>query len=151
MVNSIGEFREPLARTLCWGAAWDMTRDGEVTAADYLALALAGVEQETEVGTVQSLLRLASQAVDPFGDPSQIQPRRVRLANRAFELLDASDAGGDLQLAFARAAAANATTDDQLDRIADLLAGRATIDGLPIDTDLRWTLLLRLVAAGRAE
>jgi aminopeptidase N len=150
LVNAIGEFREPLARTLCWGAAWDMTRDGEVPAGDYLGLVLAGVGQETEVGTVQSLLRLASQAIDPFGDPAQVTSRRVRLADRAFELLDASEPGGDLQLAFARAAAANATTDEQINRIADLLSGREAVEGLAIDTDLRWVLLLRLVATGQA-
>jgi aminopeptidase N len=150
LVSSIGEFREPLARTLCWGAAWDMTRDAEVSAGDYLELVLAGVEQETEIGTVQSLLRLASQAIDPFGDPSQRETRRIRLANRAFELLDTSEPGSDLQLAFARAAAANASTDAQLDRIAALLAGDAIIDGLAVDTELRWVLLQPLVSSGRA-
>jgi aminopeptidase N len=150
LVGAIGEFREPLARTLCWGAAWDMTRDAEVAAGDYIDLVMAGIAQETEVGTVQSLLRLASQAIDPYGDPSQRAPRRVRLATRAFELLDASPAGSDLQLAFARAAAANATTADQLDRITSLLDGTTELAGLAIDTELRWTLLHRLVAKGMA-
>ncbi len=150
LVSSIGQFSEPLARTICWSAAWDMTRDSEVSAGDYLELVLAGVAQETEIGTVQSLLRLASQAIDPFGDPSQRDPRRVRLADRAFELLDASDPGSDLQLAFARAAAANATTPAHLDRIAALLNGDERIDGLEVDTELRWALLRPLVAHGRA-
>jgi aminopeptidase N len=127
-----------------------MTRDAEVRSGDYLDLALAGIGQETEVGTVQSLLRLASQAIDPHGDPSKVAERRARLAARAFELLDASAPGGDLQLAFARAAAANATTPAQLDRVARLLAGDERIEGLPIDTELRWSLLRRLVATGRA-
>jgi aminopeptidase N len=149
LVERIGEFREPLARTLCWSAAWDMTRDAEVAAGDYLDLVLAGIAQETEVGTVQSLLRLASQAVDPYGDPSLAAARRARLADRGFELLDASEPGSDLQLAFARAAAANATTDAHLERLAALLDGSETLDGLLVDTELRWTLLHRLVATGR--
>jgi aminopeptidase N len=148
LIDAIGEFREPLARTLCWSAAWDMTRDAEVRAGDYLDLVLAGVGQETDVGIVQALLRLASQAIDPYGDPSQRAPRRVRLAARAFDLLDASEPGSDCQLAFVRAAAANATTDDQLTRVADLLDGNASIDGLAIDTELRWALLRQLVATG---
>jgi aminopeptidase N len=151
LVGAIGEFREPLARTLCWGAAWDMARDAEVPAADYLDLVLAGIEQETEIGTVQSLLRLASQAIDPYGDPSQVRTRRARLAARAFELLDAAAPGSDLQLAFMRAAAANAVTGDQLDRVAALLDGDVTIPGLAVDTELRWSLLHRLVAVGRKD
>jgi aminopeptidase N len=150
LVSSIGEFRQPLARTICWSAAWDMTRDAEVSVGDYLELVLAGVAQETEVGTVQSLLRLASQAIDPFGDPARRDQRRIRLANRAFELLDSSETASDLQLSFARAAAVNATTDEQLGRIESLLNGDERIDGLAIDTDLRWALLHALVSAGRA-
>jgi aminopeptidase N len=150
LLESIGEFRQPLARTLCWSAAWDMTRDSEVSAGDYLDLVLAGVALETEVGTAQSLLRLASQAIDPFGAPAQREPRRLRLATRAFELLDSAEGGSDLQLAFARAAAANATTTEQLGRIADLLSGEASIEGLAVDTELRWSLLLSLVSAGKA-
>ncbi|HTW21902.1 MAG TPA: aminopeptidase N [Mycobacteriales bacterium] len=150
LVSSIGEFRNPLARTLCWSAAWDMTRDAEVTASDYLELILAGIELETEIGTVQSLLRLAAQAIDPFGDPSLREQRRVRLADRAFGLLDASEPGSDLQLAFTRAAAANAATAAHLDRIQALLDGRETVPGLAIDTELRWVLLHPLVASGRA-
>ncbi|HEX3823568.1 MAG TPA: aminopeptidase N [Mycobacteriales bacterium] len=149
LLDAIGEFPEPLARTLCWSAAWDMTRDAEVGAGDYLDLVLAGIAQETDVGIIQSLLRLASQAIDPYGDPSQRETRRIRLAERAFQLLDASEPGSDCQLAFVRAAAANATTDEQLARVAGLLEGNATLPGLAIDTELRWTLLRQLVSTGR--
>jgi aminopeptidase N len=149
LVSSIGRFTDPLARTLCWGAAWDMARDAEVSAGDYVDLVLGGIGSETEVGTVQTLFRLVSQAIDPYGDPAQIRDRRRRLAATAFELLDGAAAGGDLQLAYARAAAANAVDDAQLDRVAALLDGSAVVDGLVVDTDLRWLLLQRLVQTGR--
>ena len=151
LVSSIGRLTDPLARTLCWTAAWDMARDAEVAAGDYLDLVLGGIGHETEVGTVQTLLRLAAQAIDPFGDPARSEERRTRLAARAFELLDASEPGGDLQLAFARAAGTNATSDAQLGRIAALLEGHEQLDGLTVDTDLRWLLLRRLVTTGRAD
>jgi aminopeptidase N len=93
---------------------------------------------------------LASQAIDPFGDPSKVRERRVGLADRAFELLDASEPGSDLQLAFARAATVNATTDAHLARVAALLSGDEVLDGLAVDTELRWALLGRLVATGNA-
>jgi aminopeptidase N len=150
LVNSIGEFRESLPRTLCWSAAWDMTRDAEVSAGEYLDLVLAGIEQETEIGTVQSLLRLASQSIDPYGDPTRSATRRERLAARGFELLDGSEPGSDLQLAFMRAAATNSVSAGQLDRVSAILDSREVVGGLAVDTDLRWLLLLRLVTTGRA-
>ncbi|HWA64823.1 MAG TPA: aminopeptidase N [Mycobacteriales bacterium] len=150
LVSSIGRLDDPLARALCWTAAWDMTRDAEVSAGDYLDLVLNGIGHETEVGTVEALLRLASQAIDPYGDPARADERRRRFAERIFELLDASEPGSGLQLAYARAAATNAMEDAQLARIEALLSGEEAIEGLVVDTDLRWLLLRRLVSKGRA-
>ena len=42
----IGEFTESLPAALCWAAAWDMTRDGEMAARDYLRLVLSGVRRD---------------------------------------------------------------------------------------------------------
>ena len=66
-------------------------------------------------------------------------------------LLEAAEAGSDHQLAFARAYAAAARSDDALDRLEGLLDGSVTLDGLAVDTDLRWTLLKTLAARGRAD
>jgi aminopeptidase N len=150
LVDSVGDLREPLSRALCWTAAWDMTRDVEVSAGDYLSLVHAGLGQETEIATVLSLTRLARQAIEPYGDPSRVTTRRAELCDLAFGLLDAAPQGSDLQLGFARCAAVNATTDRQLDRVAALLSGEQNVAGLSVDTELRWALLHRLVVVGRA-
>jgi aminopeptidase N len=127
-----------------------MTRDAEMRAADYLALVLAGISQETEIGTVQSLLRLARQSIDPFGDPAQRPTRMQRLADKCYELLEGAASGSDMQLAFARALAVNAVSDDHLNFLAGLLSGDRVPPGLAVDTELRWALLHRLVVMGRA-
>jgi aminopeptidase N len=151
LIDYIGEFRESMPRALCWAAAWDMTRDAEMAAGDYLELVLAGVAQETEIGTVQSLLRLARQSIDPFGDPAKRDERTRRLADKALGLVRAAEPGSDTQLAFVRSFATNAVTDEHLDFLADLLSGKHVVDGLAVDTELRWALLLRLVVMGRAD
>ncbi|HET6816749.1 MAG TPA: aminopeptidase N [Mycobacteriales bacterium] len=150
LVDHIGEFRETLPRALCWTATWDMTRDGEMAAGDFLDLVLGGIAHETDIGTVQTLLRLARSAADPYGDPAKREERVIRLAACAAELLHAAEAGSDTQLAFARSLAANATTDEQLSMVTDILSGTQTVEGLAVDTELRWTLLNRLVVMGRA-
>jgi aminopeptidase N len=150
LVASVGDLRESLSRALCWAAAWDMTRDVEVSAGEYLSLVHAGLGQETEIATVLSLTRMARQAIAPYGDPVLMTTRRGELSDLAFGLLETAPASSDLQLGYARCAAVNATTDQQLDRLAALLSGEASIEGLAIDTELRWGLLHRLVVMGRA-
>ena len=149
-MEHVGDFSESLPRALCWTSAWDMTRDAEMRAGDYLSLVLAGISQETEIGTVQSLLRLARQSIDPFGDPAERDARTPKLADRCRELLEGATGSSDMQLAYARAFAVNAITDEHLDYLAGLLSGDAVVAGLAVDTELRWALLHRLVIMGRA-
>ena len=66
----IGAIPDPLARALCWSAAWDMTRDAELPAREWVQLVLAGVDAETEISVVQSLLARVQTALSSFADPA---------------------------------------------------------------------------------
>ncbi len=150
LTEHVGDFAESLPRALCWSAAWDMTRDAELPARDYVATVLNGIGRESDIGVVQSLLRQAQSAVTLFSDPSWIPTGRAQLASAAHDALLAAEAGSDLQLAWVRALAAVASSDEHLSLLAGLLDGSATVPGLDVDTDLRWSLLHRLVVVGRA-
>ncbi len=150
LVDHVGDFADSLPRALCWAAAWDMTRDAEMPARDYVALVLRGIAGETDIGVVQSLLRQAQSAVTLFADPSWAPTGRAALATAALEQLRAAEPASDLQLAWMRSMASLATTDEQLDLLAGLLDGSEVIEGLSVDAELRWSLLHRLVATGRA-
>jgi aminopeptidase N len=151
LTHHVGRFRESLPRALCWSAVWDMTRDAEMPARDYLTLVLAGIGQETDIGVVQSLLRQVRSALDLFADPEWRDWGLRRLANGAYEHLHASEPGSDHQLAWARAFASSARSDDHVRDLQGLLDGRFSIRGLAVDTELRWHLLHRLVVLGAAS
>jgi aminopeptidase N len=62
----------------------------------------------------------------------------------------AAEPGSDHQLAWMQLLAWTATTPEQLDLLSGLLDGTAEISGLTVDAELRWSLLRRLAATGRA-
>jgi aminopeptidase N len=146
--GGIGTFTDSLPAALCWSAAWDMCRDGEMAARDYVRLVLSGVSSVADISVVQTLLRQASQAVRRFADPGWREAGLTLMAGKLRDLLDAAPAGSDLQLAYVRAFAGVATSGHDLALLAGLLDGSVVIDGLSVDTDLRWALLLRLVSRG---
>jgi aminopeptidase N len=147
LISSIGSITESLPRTLCWAAAWDMTRDAELAARDYVALVLSGVDAENDIGVVQSLLGKASLTLDTYGEPGNRLPALRRLCARAEELLRAAEPGSDFQLVYATAF--SGTEDpEQVARVKAIFDGTDVIEGLALDTELRWTLLTRLVARG---
>ncbi|WP_371479157.1 aminopeptidase N [Kitasatospora sp. NBC_00315] len=151
VTEHLGAFTDSLPRALCWASAWDMTRDGELAARDYLTLALSGLPRESDIGVVQSVHRQVRAALDLYTDPVWRESGLGRWAAAAEEQLRAAEPGSDHQLAWARALASVARTDGQLALLAGLLDGSVELKGLAVDTELRWTLLGRLAATGRAD
>jgi len=146
----IGAFADSLPRALCWAAAWDMTRDAELPTREYLALIRAGISQETDIGVIQSLLAKAQLALTTYGDPANLRAAQNELAAAAFGWLTEAPSGSDLQLTYASAFASLARTDADLAVLRGWLDGIAVPDGLTVDADLRWTLLVALAAGGAA-
>jgi len=151
VTEHLGDFTDSLPRALCWASAWDMTRDGELATRDYLSLALSGLQRESDIGVVQSVQRQVKLALELYADPSWREQGLQLWAAAADQQLRAAAAGSDHQLAWARTLAGAARTDGQLELLAGLLDGSTVLDGLAVDTELRWTLLTRLVATGRAD
>jgi aminopeptidase N len=150
LIDSIGCFANSLPAALCWAAAWDMTRDAEMAVRDYLRLMLSGVESVPDISVVQTLLTQSAVAVRRYSDPAWRETGLRMLADALRDLLERAEPGSDAQLTFAQAFIGAATTQAHLDLVAGLLDGSRPIRGLTVDTDLRWSLLGRLVSRGLA-
>jgi aminopeptidase N len=148
LVDSVADITDSLSAALCWSAAWDMCRDGEMAARDYVRLVLSGISSVADISVAQTLLRQASVAVRRLADPGWRETGLALMASTLRGLLDEAPAGSDIQLAYVRAFAGVATSAEDLALLAGLLDGSAALDGLAVDTDLRWGLLSRLVSRG---
>jgi aminopeptidase N len=146
----IGTLPDPLARALCWSAAWDMTRDAELPARDWVALVLAGVDAETEISVVQSLLARVQTALASYADPRWADTGWRALADKALTALEAAEPGSDTQLQWSRTFAGAARTEAHAAFLRRLLDGSHVVEGLPVDADARWAFLHGLVAIGAA-
>jgi aminopeptidase N len=150
VISSIGEFTDSLPATLCWAAAWDMTRDAEMSTQDFLALVTTGGPTVSDIAVLEPLLRMAGQAVRQYADPAWRPTARTQLDETLRGWLVAAEPASDTQLAYAEALAGAATSPASLDLLAGLLEGSVAVEGLAVDTELRWQLLRRLVSRGLA-
>ncbi|WP_240138677.1 aminopeptidase N [Streptomyces sp. MUM 178J] len=151
VTEHLGDFTESLPRALCWASAWDMTRDGELAARDYLALVLSGIVKESDIGVVQSLHRQVKLAIDLYAAPEWREAGLTQWTEATLAHLRTAEPGSDHQLAWARAFAATARTPQQTELLRALLDGAETIEGLAVDAELRWAFVERLAAVGDFE
>ncbi|MFF5992838.1 aminopeptidase N [Prauserella flavalba] len=151
LIDRIGDITEPLPRTLCWSAAWEMTREAELKARDFVTLVQRGIHAETEVGVVQRLLLQAQTALNSYAEEKWAREQGwPSFTARLLELVRGAEPGSDHQLAFVNSLAGSVLDDDTAAVLAGWLDGSAPLEGLTVDTDLRWRLLHALVAHGKA-
>ncbi|MDQ2881724.1 MAG: aminopeptidase N [Actinomycetota bacterium] len=149
LTSRIGDITESLPRSLCWSAAWEMTREAEFKARDFVTVVLAGLPAETEVGVVQRLLAQAQVALSSYADPVWASEEGwPRFASTLMNLVSAADPGSDHQLALVNALTTALLGKPELDAMAGWLAGDGVPEALAVDTDLRWRLLQGLAAHG---
>jgi aminopeptidase N len=150
VIGGISEISASLPATLCWAAAWDMTRDAEMSTQDYLALVRAGAPSISDIAVLERVLAATGLAVRRYADPHWRDEAAGTYDDALRGWLLAAEPGSDQQLAYAQALAAFAVRRESLDLLAGLLDGSASLDGLTVDTELRWQFLLRLVSRGAA-
>ena len=129
-VDGLAGLDDPLARSLIWGAAWDMTRDAELPTSEFVALVAAGIGAESDVGLVSQVLRQALNAVTQFGDPNQRSNYARTLATTLRAALEEAEPGSDHQLAFLRGLISFADAPE-IAFMRGLLTGEESLPGSP--------------------
>ncbi|MFM8234920.1 MAG: aminopeptidase N, partial [Actinomycetota bacterium] len=146
--SHLGKLNDNLSRALCWSAAWDMLRDAEISSSDFIDIAIAGLPGEDDITTVTALGNQLASAIEVYAAPRNRDSLREKIATVMGDLLEKAKPGSDFQLQFARFFASLAHTPAQSGKIRELLDGK--LNGLTIDADLRWHLLICLVERGLA-
>lgn len=140
----------PLARALVWSMLWNAVRDAKLKVQDYLdAVALHG-PKETEPAILTTVLQQLRMAVENYLPDSARDNARRAEAARAWQGLDESEPGSDLQRIWARHALALSAADhESAGQVRGLLDGNVT--DLVVDPELRWQAWTALAALGQAS
>ncbi|MFE4466328.1 aminopeptidase N [Oerskovia sp. NPDC056781] len=150
-VEHLADITDPLARSLVWGSVWDATRDGETPASEYVRLVLGNIARETESTTIRTTLNQLALAAKSYVTPGKQAATLAVVGDELWRLAQSAQAGTDSQFQFVKFFAHLASTPAHADALRGLLDGSVALEGLEIDTDLRWEILEGLVLLGRAD
>ncbi|WP_295010938.1 aminopeptidase N [uncultured Microbacterium sp.] len=148
--GSLSTLSDPLARALVWSALWNATRDGELPVARYLRIVAAHAPLESDGALLGGIVLNAPFAIGHYlPEETRAQARRD-WTEATWAALRAAEAGSDTQLLWARAFASASAFDDVRHEDVQAILNGAGPAGLPVDPDLRWSLLTALVTTGHA-
>jgi aminopeptidase N len=150
-MEHLEDIDDPLARALVWGAAWDATRDAEASPSDYVSLVLNNIGSESESTTIRTTLTQLVTTARTYVAPENRARTIEAVGDGLWILATQAPAASDSQFQFVKFFANIASTEDHVATLKGLLDGTVALDGLEIDTDLRWELLEGLVLNGAAH
>jgi aminopeptidase N len=144
-------FNDSLPRSLVLGATWDMTRDAEMSARDFVRLVLESLPGEKDSTLLRVLLGQITTATRLYTAPQHRAATDALLSTSLLELAQRAEPGSDAQFQLVEAWAN--TTKDRSDaaRLRALLSGEESLPELAVDTELRWTFVKALAALGAAD
>ncbi|WP_062437440.1 aminopeptidase N [Herbidospora daliensis] len=143
VLDRIGDLADPLPRALAWSAVWEMTRDAEFRARDYVALVHRGLAAETDTGVSRRLLQQAHAALDTYADPEWSPVGWRAHAAWLIGQADAAEPGSDRHHVVVNALLVGVLDEPQLAHVRDWLEQ-------PVDPLTRWRIVQALVAHGVA-
>ncbi|MDD7384863.1 MAG: aminopeptidase N [Actinomycetaceae bacterium] len=150
-LHHIGAFapEDHLDRSVLLFSAYDMLRDGQMSAHRWLPAVLDAVGTETDGTVMRNLLSSVAGAVNLYSAPETRSELRTEVSQRLFDLLDHAQPGSDAQLQYANSAISLAHTEAELSRIAGWLDGVGVPEGFVVDAQVRWTIIRALATDGR--
>jgi aminopeptidase N len=100
---------------------------------------------------MQSLIRQSLRALEIYADPEWAPHGFAAIAQAAQVALQSAPPGSDHQLAWTHALLGSARTPEQVRFVRGLLDGSTVVDGLRVDDDLRWAIVVALSALGEVD
>jgi len=145
---SLSKVDDALLRTMLWQSLWDGVRDGKLPLNEFIKTALANAPQEkdyTLLGDVLGKVGMAAHYLDAMGLQSTwARQTRAALEDMAWNGTLANKGNDNFQRRWFNTYLGLASTPAALDRLAGILAGTVSVDGLAINQDLRWAIIARL-------
>ena len=146
--ENLYRFDDALARSVIWLAFWDMTRDGELPAKQFIETSLAALATEHESTTFRYALAQVSTTAWHYTAPADRAEVVEHVAAELFKLAQAAEAGSDEQFQLITAYLGYGEPGDAAfeANAKGLLDGSVKLDGLEIDNNFRWTIINALSA-----
>lgn len=143
---NLHRFDDALARAVIWLALWDMTRDGELAASDFIGTTLKLLSTETESTTFRYALACLSTTVWHYTDRTKRAAIAQHTAQALLDLAKQAPAGSDMQFQLISAYLTYGVEGDSAfaDTVRGLLSGSLVLEGLELDNNFRWSLVRAL-------
>ncbi len=146
--ESLANVEDPLLRTMLWQSLWDGVRDAKLPLNEFIQVALANAPKEkdyTLLGDVLGKVSASKQYLDAMNlDNAYTRQTNQALERMAWDGVRAYKGNDNFQRRWFGQYIDTATSPEALARLASILDGKTSVEGLKLNQDQRWAIIGRL-------
>ncbi|MCH9692056.1 MAG: aminopeptidase N [Gammaproteobacteria bacterium] len=146
MSEHIHAIDKPFTRLMMWQSLADSAFNGQMPMDEYVRFVLSNVDQEREINVIRMVARHLSQANALLNkittDDEQRQTLQSAIEAFTWQRLQQAAAGSDAQKVWFNTFATVAYSEEALANAQNLLRDKLSINGLVLDPDMRWSLII---------
>lgn len=141
------------ARTMFWSDLYQMVRDTELAPQEYLKIALANLPAENDIKTINALVSKLDEILYylPQSDAKESAARTAfvsQIETALFAKSESAKPGSDIQVEAWKGFVNVSESIHARELLYGLLTKTKKINGLDLDLDRRWKMLVQLVSLG---
>jgi aminopeptidase N len=146
--SHLSAVEDPMLRTMLWQSLWDGVQDGKLPLNEFIDVALNNAPHEkdyTLLGAILGKVGASSYYIAKMGiDNAWSRQTGKAIEDMAWNGAVASKGDDNFQRAWFSLYVSVAQSPEALARLASMLDGKTTLDGLAVNQDVRWRLISHL-------
>jgi aminopeptidase N len=144
----INDIDDNMLRLMLWQSLWDSVYDAKIPVTQYVNFALANIKNEHDETIIRNVVRYLSSAQYYLYIAQQrgknTATYRQQIEQFMWQMLQQAPAKSEHQKIWYSAYINNVFSPEHLTRLQQLLTEELTINGLTLDQDKRWQLVIKL-------
>ena len=144
----INQIDSPFTRLMLWQSLFDAVTDAQMPLTEWIDFALQNAGAERDINVIRliaSRLEAARAYLYRIELPNTMRQQQLdAIETFAWQQLNNAPAGSDAQKTWFATFAEVAHSEDALKQAQQMLAGKLTVNGLTLDQDRRWPLIILL-------
>ncbi len=148
LVQHLHSIKDEMVRLMLWESVWEAVADKELSLAEYVNFASINLRDENNEKSLERIIFNLTRAYDYATRLAVAEPSfhndRQKIEAIIQDKLAAMVPGSDIQKHYFDKYLAVAHSPKALGKLRNVLSGEISVEGLRLDQDMRWQIVLRL-------
>lgn len=146
-INTLSQIEDDLIRTMGWNILWDAVRDAELSSGKWTDIILNHIDAEEDPTVLQTLLSRTLTVLNQYASKNNRTLYVEKIYNKSKNIME-SNKNSEIKLSWFNTFVNTAESQGSLNYLNEILNGEKNINGIKLDEDKRWQIVIQLASKG---